>query len=63
MAAPDAQYFFVHAGYANAAERILDRHPGMTLGVAQLRPQSVGSIHIRTADACYDPPAIRPKFP
>ncbi|AOB31689.1 choline dehydrogenase [Bordetella sp. H567] len=61
MAMPDAQYFFVHASYANAAERILDRHPGMTLGVAQLRPQSVGSIHIRTASP-YDAPAIRPNF-
>ncbi|ANN67509.1 GMC family oxidoreductase [Bordetella bronchialis] len=61
MATPDAQYFFVHASYANAAERILDRHPGMTIGVAQLRPESVGSIHIRTASP-YDPPAIRPNF-
>ncbi|CAM3423649.1 GMC oxidoreductase [Bordetella sputigena] len=58
---PDAQYFFVHASYANAAERILDRHPGMTIGVAQLRPESVGGIHIRSASP-YDPPAIRPNF-
>lgn len=57
----DAQYFFVHASYANAADRILDRAPGMTIGVAQLRPESVGSIHIksREPDAA---PAIRPNF-
>ncbi|OZI61102.1 GMC family oxidoreductase [Bordetella genomosp. 11] len=61
MPSPDAQFFFVHASYANAAERILDRHPGMTLGVAQLRPRSVGSIHIRAASP-YEPPAIRPNF-
>ncbi|MFC4276559.1 GMC family oxidoreductase [Achromobacter aloeverae] len=61
MAEPDVQYFFVHASYANAAERILDRHPGMTLGVAQLRPRSVGSIHARTPDPA-DAPAIRPNF-
>jgi choline dehydrogenase-like flavoprotein len=61
MPTPDVQYFFVHASYANAAERILDRHPGMTLGVAQLRPRSVGSIHIRTSSP-YDAPAIRPNF-
>lgn len=61
MATPDVQYFFVHASYANAAERILDRAPGMTLGVAQLRPQSLGSIHITSADA-LTPPAIRPNF-
>ena len=37
LALPDVQFFFVHASYANAAERILDRFPGMTIGVAQLR--------------------------
>jgi choline dehydrogenase len=59
--APDAQYFFMHASYANAAERILDRKPGMTIGVAQLRPESVGSIHARSADP-FEGPAIRPNF-
>lgn len=58
---PDVQYFFVHASYANAADRILHRHPGMTIGVAQLRPQSVGSIHIKSADP-FEAPAIRPNF-
>jgi len=61
LATPDVQYFFVHASYANAADRILDRHPGMTIGVAQLRPESVGSIHIKSADPLA-PPAIRPNF-
>ncbi len=61
QATPDAQYFFMHASYANAAERILDREPGMTLGVAQLRPQSAGSIHARSADP-FDKPAIRPNM-
>lgn len=61
MPTPDVQYFFVHASYANAAERILDREPGMTLGVAQLRPQSVGTIHIKSPDPMAAP-AIRPNF-
>lgn len=61
LPSPDVQYFFVHASYANAAERILDRHPGMTIGVAQLRPQSIGSIHIKNADP-FAAPAIRPNF-
>lgn len=61
MPTPDVQYFFVHASYANAAERILDRHPGMTIGVAQLRPESVGTIHIKSGDP-YAGPAIRPNF-
>jgi choline dehydrogenase len=61
MPTPDVQYFFVHASYANAAERILDKHPGMTLGVAQLRPESVGSIHLKSPDPVAAP-AIRPNF-
>jgi choline dehydrogenase len=58
---PDAQYFFMHASYADASKRILDREPGMTLGVAQLRPESSGSIHIRSTDPMAAP-AIRPNF-
>ena len=61
MATADVQYFFVHASYANAAERILDRHPGMTLGVSQLRPKSKGSIHIQSSDPGVMP-AIKPNF-
>ena len=58
---PDAQYFFMHASYANAAERILDTAAGMTIGVTQLRPESKGSIHIKSADP-FTGPAIRPNF-
>lgn len=61
MPTPDAQYFFMHASYANAAERILDREPGMTLGVAPLRPKSAGSIHARSADP-FHKPVIRPNM-
>ncbi|MEW6257991.1 MAG: GMC family oxidoreductase N-terminal domain-containing protein [Pseudomonadota bacterium] len=58
---PDVQFFFMHASYANAADRALDRLPGMTIGVTQMRPQSVGSIHAKSADP-FTPPAIRPNF-
>lgn len=58
---PDVQYFFMHASYANAAERKLDRFPGMTLGVTQLRPESRGTIHVISADP-YVQPSIRPNF-
>lgn len=61
MDRPDAQYFFIHASYANAAERILDREPGMTIGVSQLRPESVGSVHVVSTDP-QTQPAIRPNF-
>ena len=58
---PDVQFFFMHASYANAADRALDKQPGMTIGVTQLRPDSVGSIHVKSADP-YAMPSIRPNF-
>jgi len=61
LALADVQFFFVHASYANAADRRLDREPGMTIGVAQLRPKSQGSIHIRSADPDSGP-RIKPNF-
>ena len=61
LATPDVQYFFMHASYANAADRKLDSQPGMTIGVTQLRPQSMGHIHIVSADPMAMP-AICPNF-
>lgn len=61
LSGPDVQFFFMHASYANAAERKLDRKPGMTIGVTQLRPESRGTIHITSPDP-MKPPAIRPNF-
>ncbi|MBS0558896.1 MAG: choline dehydrogenase [Proteobacteria bacterium] len=58
---PDVQFHFAHASYATAATRVLDREPGMTLTVYQCRPESKGSIHIRSADP-YAKPVIRPNF-
>lgn len=58
---PDAQYFFMHASYANAAIRKLDNLPGMTIGVTGMRPTSQGSIHIQSGDPMQGP-AIRPNF-
>lgn len=58
---PDVQYFFVHASYANAADRVLDRLPGMTIGVTQLRPRSRGHIHAVSPDPAV-PPRISPHF-
>ncbi|GIR53245.1 MAG: hypothetical protein CM15mP62_07160 [Rhodospirillaceae bacterium] len=32
-------------------KRILDKHPGMTISPCQLRPESRGSIHIKSSNA------------
>ena len=61
LATPDVQYFVMTASYADASKRILDTHPGLTIGVAQLRPKSVGSIHIKANDP-YVEPRISPNF-
>ncbi|MRH77155.1 choline dehydrogenase [Spiribacter sp. C176] len=58
---PDIQYFIVDASYANAAERVLDKTPGMTIGVTQLQPESKGSIHAVDSQIGSSP-AIRPNF-
>ena len=58
---PDVQYHFAHASYASAAVRKLDREPGMTIVICQLRPESRGSIHMKSADPLAAP-AIRPNF-
>jgi choline dehydrogenase len=62
LATPDIQFFFMPVSYSDANKRAeMDKEPGMTLSVYQLRPESKGSIHIRSADP-YAPPAIRPNF-
>ncbi|MCC7274212.1 MAG: GMC family oxidoreductase N-terminal domain-containing protein, partial [Alphaproteobacteria bacterium] len=61
VAGPDVQYHFAHASYPSADDRRLDREPGMTVAVCQLRPESRGTIHAKSADPLV-PPAIRPNF-
>jgi choline dehydrogenase len=59
---PDIQYFFMPVSYNNPNNRAeMDQAPGMTVSAYQLRPESKGSIHIKTADP-FAPPAIVPNF-
>ncbi len=39
----------------------LEKLPGLTVAACQLRPESRGSIHVRSADP-FAPPAIRPNY-
>src|SRR5690606_16290084 len=61
LEAPDVQYHIAHASYGDIRTRKLDRLPGMTVAVCQLRPESRGSIHLKSPDP-LGPPAIRPNF-
>jgi choline dehydrogenase len=62
LATPDIQYFFMPVSYSDANKRAeMDPEPGMTVSAYQLRPESKGSIHIKSADP-FAPPAIVPNF-
>lgn len=58
---PDLQFHFAPASYGAGAKRRLENRPGMTIGVYPLRPESRGSIHIRSNDPATAP-AIFPNF-
>ncbi|MFI9243936.1 GMC family oxidoreductase [Streptomyces sp. NPDC053086] len=58
---PDVQFHFAPASYGEGSSRRLDTSPGMTLGVYALRPESRGSIHIRSRNP-LTAPSIRPRF-
>lgn len=58
---PDLQFHFAPASYGPGSRRRLEREPGMTIGVYPSRPDSAGSVHLRSADP-FDPPAIATRF-
>lgn len=58
---PDVQMHIVPYAVKNPKKRQLHDFPAMTIAVYQLRPESLGSIHIQSANPT-DQPAIRFKF-
>lgn len=58
---PDVQFHFVPYSVKNAKERKLQTFPSMTVACYQLRPESLGSIHVRSSDPKAQP-AIRFNF-
>jgi choline dehydrogenase len=66
LSGPDVQYHILPGSmdadaYVNKGELVLEKLPGLTIAPCQLRPESRGSIHIKTA-APLDRPAIRPNY-
>jgi choline dehydrogenase len=61
LESPDMQFHMAHASYDSAQKRLLERDPGMTVVIGQCRPDSRGSIHIKSATPGTEP-AIRPNF-
>jgi choline dehydrogenase len=58
---PDVQYHIHPASFADPVKRIFDRFPGISCAPCQLRPESRGSVHAKTAEP-FDHPVIRPNF-
>ncbi|MBT5911554.1 MAG: choline dehydrogenase [Rhodospirillaceae bacterium] len=61
VSTPDIQYTIVHASFKDVKKRVFDNHPGMTIAPCQLRPESRGSIHIKSPDP-FSAPAIKGNF-
>ena len=66
LSGPDVQYHILPASMdleslAVTGKLELERQPGLTIAACQLRPESRGTIHIKTP-APLDRPAIRPNY-
>ena len=61
LSAPDIQYHIANASFANPAKRVFVKFPRMTFGPCQLRPESRGTVHIKSKDP-FNAPAIRPNY-
>ena len=61
LESPDVQFHITPASYGDAVTRKLDPFPGISCAPCQLRPESRGTLHAKSADP-YTAPAIRPNF-
>lgn len=58
---PDLQFVFTPASYSVGVVGKLQKVPGMTIGVWQMRPNSAGHVRALTPDP-YDAPEIQPNY-
>ncbi len=61
MRQPDVQGVFSPASYKQGFVGLLDDYPGMTCGVWQHRPESVGYVRARSVDP-FEDPIIQPNY-
>ncbi len=61
MRQPDIQGVFSPASYKQGFVGLLDDYPGMTCGVWQHRPESIGYVRARSTDVFTDP-IIQPNY-
>ncbi|MBT5917976.1 MAG: choline dehydrogenase, partial [Alphaproteobacteria bacterium] len=58
---PDLMFVFTPASFRQGVAGLLDKDPGMTCGVWQERPESMGYVNARTANP-FDAPIIQPNY-
>jgi len=61
MRQPDIQGVFSPASYKQGFVGLLDEYPGMTCGVWQHRPESIGYVRARSTDP-FEDPIIQPNY-
>jgi choline dehydrogenase len=61
MQRPDVQFTFTPASFREGVVGLLDKYPGMTCGVWQCRPESLGHVNIVSKDV-FDRPKIQPNY-
>lgn len=58
---PDLECVFTPASFREGVVGLLDRFPGVTLGVWQERPESRGHVRLRSADP-FEQPLVDPRY-
>lgn len=58
---PDLEFACAPASFREGVVGLLDKHPGLTLGVWQERPESLGFAHVKSRDP-FEPPQIQPNY-
>ena len=58
---PDLEFACAPASFREGVVGLLDKHPGLTLGVWQERPESRGYAHVRSSDP-FVAPSIQPNY-
>jgi len=56
---PDVQFHMAHASFDDPAKRVLHKFPGLTSAPCQLRPESRGSVHIKSSDPLQAPAIVQ----
>lgn len=61
LSRPDLEFACAPASFREGVVGLLDKHPGLTLGVWQERPESLGYVRARSKSA-FDKPEIQPNY-